>query len=118
MREKTIGPLLVCAAAILAAACGGPKPEEKKTAEAAKPVEYFHVDPATAGTVRGKVFFTGAKPPKKPIAMDADANCMKANEGKKVYDEPVVTGKEGALTNAFVYIKTGLEGKNFEASTE
>jgi plastocyanin len=120
MQRKSSGAWLACAAA-LCAACGGGKPEEKaaeKTAVAAKPVEYFHVDTATAGTLRGKVTFTGVKPAKKLIAMDADANCQKANEGRKVYDDPVVTGNDGSLSNAFVYIKAGLEGKNFESTKE
>jgi len=122
MHRKTSGAWIACAAiavsASLASSCGGTKPEEKKVVEAPKPVEYFHVDAATAGTVRGKVSYTGAKPARKLIAMDADANCQQANAGKKVYDEPVIAGKDGALLNAFVYLKTGLEGKNFEPVTE
>jgi plastocyanin len=43
---------------------------------------------------------------------------MQANQGKTVYDEPVVVGKDGGLANAFVYVKTGLEGKKFEPSKE
>jgi plastocyanin len=101
------------------AGCGDhPAAEVKKDLVAKKAVEYFHVDPATSGSVHGKITFHGPKPPRKVIAMDADANCMKANQGKTVYQESVVTDKDGALLNAFVYVKTGLEGKNFEPPKE
>ena len=111
-------PVLVLA--LLAAACGKPPVEEKKAAEKAAPppVEYFHVDPATAGTVTGTITFHGSKPARQAISMEADEGCQKANAGKTVYDEAVVTGKNGSLANAFVYIQSGLEGKKFEPNTQ
>ena len=87
---------------------------EKKAANAPKPVEYFHVDPATAGTITGAITFTGAKPARELISMESDEGCQKAHAGKPAYDEAVVTGKNGGLANAFVYIQAGLEGKKFE----
>jgi plastocyanin len=114
MLQKTSVVLAIGGLGILAA-CSGP---EKKVAQAAKPVEYFHVDPATAATVHGHIVFQGEGPAKRRIAMDADAGCQQANQGKPVFEETVVTGKDGGLANAFVYIKTGLEGKNFEAPKE
>jgi plastocyanin len=110
--------ILIFAAAVLTAACGKPPVEEKKTVEAAKPVEYFHVDAATAGTVTGAIKFAGAKPARQAISMEADEGCQKATAGKAVYDEAVMTGKNGGLANAFVYIQSGLEGKKFEPNTE
>ncbi|MBS1859880.1 MAG: hypothetical protein JST11_31205 [Acidobacteria bacterium] len=104
-------------AGLALAGCGS-KSEEPKKAATTRPVEYYHVDPATAGTIHGRILFHGVKPPKKAISMDADAACQQANQGKTVYEETVVTGKDGALANAFVYIKTGLEGKNFEPPKE
>ena len=86
-------------------ACTSRPPVAEKT----KPVEYVHVDPATAGTISGKIVFHGAKPPRKRIDMTSDAGCKTA-----AYDEPVVTDKQGGLANAFVYIQGGLEGKKFE----
>lgn len=106
---------LPAACAFLAlTACNGEKPPEKKVAEAPKPVEIFHVDPATAGVVRGKIRFTGTKPERTVIDMSSDAGCQQAHSGKPAYNEPVVTGKGGGLANAFVYIQSGLEGKKFE----
>ncbi len=101
--------------ALLAAGCGQTKaPPAKAVAETAKPVEYFHVDPATAATVRGKVLFHGPKPARAVIDMSAEAGCQKAHAGHPVYDESVVIGKGGGLANAFVYLQSGLEGKKFE----
>ncbi len=84
-----------------------------------KPVEpgYFKVDPATAGNIKGKVSFAGKRPAVKPISMDAEAAC------EKLHDKPVdgsgfAVGKDGGLANVFVYIKSGLEGKAFEAPKE
>lgn len=98
--------------ALLAAGCGkGPQPEtaavQKKELK-----EYKTID------VAGKISFLGKKPPRVPIKMDSEASCAKAHAGKPVYDDVVVTGKDGGLANAFVYIKTGLENWKFEAPTE
>jgi hypothetical protein len=99
--------------------CGSaPPPPAKKAAEAPpQPVEYFHVDAATAGTIRGDITFTGEKPPRKLIDMESDASCVKVNAGHPVYDESVITGKNGGLANVFVYVQSGLEGKKFEPVT-
>jgi plastocyanin len=108
----------IFAAALLAAACGKPPAEEKKAAAAPVPVEYFHVDAATAGTVTGSVAFSGAKPARQAVSMLADEGCRKAAAGKPVYEDAVLTGKNGRLANAFVYIQAGLEGKHFEPNGE
>jgi plastocyanin len=113
---------LVFAGAILAVRCGPTKPPEKpapgSTAGAAKPVEYFHVDPATAGSLGGKIAFRGVKPAKSVISMDSEAGCEQAHAGHPVYEESVVVSKAGGLANAFVYIQAGLEGKSFEPVKE
>ena len=111
---------LVIGAALLTAACGNADKEEKKAAApapAATPVEYFHVDPASAGTVAGAILYKGAKPAHEIISMDAEQGCVQANAGKPVADPSILTGKDAGLANAFVYIQTGLEGKKFEPVT-
>lgn len=101
--------------AVLAAACGENKPAPKAVVEAPKAVEYFHVDPATAGTIKGKIRLgSKPKPPRTVISMASDAGCEHAHAGKPVYDESVLVGRDGGIANVFVYLKTGLEGKKFE----
>src|SRR2546426_594892 len=104
------------AAVLFAAGCGNapPPPQPKAAAEAPKAIEYFHVDAATAGTIKGRVRSQLGKPVKTAIHMDAEAACEKAHAGHPVYDEPVITSKDGGLANAFLYIQSGLEGKTFE----
>ncbi len=99
-------------AALFAVACGTNPPPEKKTA--ARLIEYFHVDAATAGVLRGRVTYHGPKPSRQVIAMDSDAGCEQANGGRPVYDSSLMVGPGGGLANAFVYIKSGLEGRSFE----
>jgi polysaccharide lyase family 4-like protein len=109
---------LVCSAALFLAACDKSEPPKKPAAEAPKAVEYFHVDPATAGSVSGTIVFKGTRSPRQPISMEADEGCQRLHAGKPAYDEPVVTGKTGGLANAFVYIQAGLEGKKFEPAKD
>lgn len=96
---------------VLLASCGGSK-EPSKTAEE-KPAAEGQVWHPTGdeGTVTGKVAFQG-QPPKFPaISMDADPVCAAKHSGK-VYPEAVVVNDNGTLRNVFIYVKTGLEGKN------
>jgi len=93
-----------------------PVAEKKADKEApAKPV-YFKVDPSTAGSVSGKILFTGKKPPKKKIDVDEDRQCAAMHKAG-LYDQSVVVNPNGTLANAFIYVKTGLEGKTFEPPT-
>ncbi|MEZ5398161.1 MAG: carboxypeptidase regulatory-like domain-containing protein [Bryobacteraceae bacterium] len=96
-------------AAALLAGCGGAS--EKKTDEAA--VEYFQVDPATAGSIAGKVTFTGKKPVLKKIRMEDEEDCLKARSGNEPMDPSVTVNEDGTLRNVLVYVKSGLEGKKF-----
>ena len=101
-----------CLALCLLASCSAtnhPTAEKKKDTAPA----YFHVDAATAGVLRGTVRFTGRKPAPKPIDMTSDPACVEAHKGKP-YDDSLIVSPHGALANAFVYIKSGLEGKQFE----
>lgn len=94
-------------ALILIAGCSK-SPEQPK---------YFEGDPANSGGIRGVVRFEGPKPAPKRISMDAEEACEKLHD-KPVYSGEIVTGQDGELANAFVYVKSGLEGKLFEPAKE
>ena len=80
-------------------------------------VDYFKVDSATAGSVTGRIRFTGKKPAAKVIDMSEDPACVEAHQGK-AYDESLVVDAHGDVGNAFVYVKRGLEGKKFAVPAE
>jgi hypothetical protein len=92
--------------------------QDKPAAPAAKhPMEplipAFHPDPATVGSVSGSIRFSGKMPAAKPIDMSEDPACVAAHHGKPV-DESLLVSPKGGLANAFVYVKSGLEGKRFD----
>jgi hypothetical protein len=97
-----------------------PAPEQAKApavpAVSAKPPVYFSVDPATAGTLTGKVRFTGKRPPRKTVDMDEDPQCQKLHH-TPVSDNAVEVNRNGTLANVFIYVKQGLEGKTFKPPT-
>lgn len=102
------------AVALATAGCGkAPEPVARKEAPAPEKVVYFHVDPSTAGTITGRIQFTGKAPARKKVDMDEDPQCAKLHK-TPVYDDAVEVGRRGGLANVFVYIKKGLEGKKFE----
>jgi hypothetical protein len=104
---------LSCAVALAIGCSAKPKTEEPaKPATPPAPV-YYKVDPATAGSITGTIHYTGKRPSPKPIDMTSDPACVEAHKGKP-YDESLVVSPKGMLANAFIYIKSGLEGKTFE----
>src|SRR5262249_12220582 len=94
------------------AACNSKSGEQAKSAGAAPP-EYTTVDPATAATVHGTIKFNGKSPAPREIDMSSDPACQFAENspGPKVSVQYVVNN--GMLANVYIYIKEGLEGKNF-----
>jgi plastocyanin len=74
---------------------------------------YFKPDLATAGTITGRIQYAGKRPVRKPVDMSEDPACVAAHH-VKAYDESLVVNPNGTLSNVFVYIKSGLEGKTFE----
>lgn len=107
MTVRSSASILSTGLLVILVGCGGRKngaPPEQS---------FFRPDPATSGTIGGKVRFVGKKPAPKPIDMDQDPQCAKLH-GQTVYDDPVSVSPDGALANAFVWIKHGLDGKKFE----
>jgi len=94
---------------------GCSRPQESKKAETPPPAApvYYQVDPQTAGTLTGKVLFTGKKPERRKIDMDEDPQCA-AQHHAAVFDQSLVVNRNGTLSDVFVYVKQGLEGKTFQ----
>ena len=102
-----ITPLLrssLVLSAVLTFACGSPPVEQ---ARSVKP-EGKVVDPATTRTVSGRVVFAGKAPAREVIKMSSDPSCVTSG-GQKPLDNAVLVAADGALQNAFVYLKTGLD---------
>lgn len=77
------------------------------------PTPVFRVDPLTAGSISGTIRYTGKRPHPAIIDMSEDPACVEAHHGKPI-DDSLLVSSHGALANAFVYVKKGLEGKAFE----
>ena len=74
-------------------------------------MSFFMVSNAFAGTLTGKIAFSGAKPSMQKIKMNADPKCVKMHAGKDVEGEAAVINGNGTLKNVFIYVKSGLTGK-------
>jgi plastocyanin len=109
---------LFCAAFALVGIGCSRKTETAPATKSPQPaVTYFKVDPATAASITGTIRYKGKVLPHKPIDMSEDPACVAAHHGK-ASDESLQVGRGGALEDAFVYIKSGMEGKNFETPSE
>ena len=107
-------------AALFAGACGSVDIDDEDLdavdgTEA--PAVVTRVDPATAATVSGKVFFEGDLPRARRLAMDAEPACAGLHT-EPVYSEVVVPNDNKTLRHVFVYVKEGLQGMKFETPTE
>ena len=72
---------------------------------------------AAGGTITGKIKFTGTAPRNPAIDMSEEAAC-KAKYTTTPTEENVVAGAANALSNVFVYVKTGVSaGQTFTAPT-
>jgi len=108
MRSILFSVLLLAAAV---SACGGndtPPPAQQGGSK--------RVDPASTGSVAGRVTFTGQAPAPAVLKVDTDPGCT-AN-GATVVDETLLVDSAGGVKNAFVYVKTGLDDYAFDAPSE
>jgi plastocyanin len=105
--------LTAVALAFAAAACsGGQQPAPSQT----PPPDAKRVDPATAGSVAGKVGFDGVVLGGGPLKLDSDPNCAREHPNGMLPDSMVLNN--GGLENVFVYVKDGLGGYYFDTPTE
>lgn len=74
--------------------------------------ETFTVDPENAGTIAGKVTMTGTAPAETRINMRGTPACADQHS-EAVFTNRVVSNDKGELKDVFVWIKAGLEDKNF-----
>src|ERR1700710_2351923 len=108
----------LCFATALLAGCSGKVNTEQPSTPKSEPAPvYFTVDPATAGSVTGTIRYKGPRPAPKAIDMSEEPACVEAHKGK-AYDESLAVSRKGDLANAFIYIKSGLDGKTFEVPAD
>jgi plastocyanin len=88
------------------AACGGTDPEPAQSAQSAG--GGMTVDTATAGSLSGRVTFTGTPPEPAILRMGTDPACI-TNAGPNPQSDAVLIAADGGLQNAFVYVKEGLD---------
>ena len=106
------------AGAVLLLGCGGGDVETptETTAPADEPATKM-LDLSQAGSVAGKVSFTGQASRRARLRMEADPNCAAAHSSP-VYFQQVEVSEGGSLNNVFVWIKEGLEGYQFDPPEE
>ncbi len=112
--------MVLVLAAVVAAGCGGGEapsttPAPVGTPEA--PAAVKRVDLSMAGGVSGSVRYAGEPARKVRIRMNADPNCA-AKHSSPVYTQVLQTGEDGALQDAFVWVKAGLEDYQFQPPDE
>jgi plastocyanin len=98
--------------------CGGKKDEEAEDEGGEEGGEtpaatLLKADMATGATLSGTITLDGSAPAAKAIKMDADPVCKSAHSTPQMDDFWMVSA-EGGVANAFVYVKDGLGGKEYE----
>jgi plastocyanin len=111
MRLRILQPIMA-ALLIALAGCSG----EQKQAAAAPPADAKRVDPATSGTIVGRVVYEGTPPENPRVKMSGDPMCIRSNTDDMRFD--IYAVKDGGLDNVFVYVKDGLGNYAFDAPTE
>lgn len=99
---------------LLTAACGN-STQPKAQTDAGLPVA--HVDPATAGSISGRVVFEGERPVMPVIDMSSNPQCERQHRMPQKA-ETVVVNPNGTLRNVFVWIKDGLPRGRWTPPTE
>jgi len=101
----------VLVATVALAACSNPTPAPAPAEVTTAP------DPATVGTVTGRITVEGTVPAAAVIRLDADPKCAAMAEGGQRADESVVMGEGNSLQNVFVYVKDGLAPRLYPVPT-
>ncbi|TAK11563.1 MAG: hypothetical protein EPO35_12250 [Acidobacteria bacterium] len=105
------------ALALTSVACGAaPSANPAADVPAASAKEARRVDPATAGSVSGRVTLNGPAPAPEMMRIAADQTCIAAM-GSDAKSDAILVGADGAIQNAFVYIKDTLSDYTFDTPT-
>jgi plastocyanin len=104
MKNKSI--LCGFFSALLLSGCGGTKTETPSPA-ASTAAATLKIEEATAGSISGKVAFTGAAPAARPIDMSATEACADAHKTPLTAEDVIVNGNH-TLKNVFIRVKSGL----------
>ncbi len=116
---------------LVAVGCGGGRPQDASAkmdessadsaplqlAQATPASTQPTADPSGSATIQGTIQFAGTAPVKDKIKMDADPQCLLQHK-EAVHKQEVVVNPNHTLKHVFVYVKEGLEGKAFPASTQ
>jgi len=97
---------------------GGPA---KSPAVLSPTARLYTANPATDGSVRGRVFIEGTPPPMPPYAIGADPYCEQHHGDAKPRREEIVANGDGTLRNVFVYAESSsppIAGVRFAPPTE
>lgn len=108
LRRVTIAAL----AALSSAACGGGAQPPADTRAGTT------LDPATTGRITGRVTLAGTAPADQVVRVDGDKTCATLVPGAQRAIPAYVTGEGGGLGNVFVYVKAGLDGRQFPMPSE
>lgn len=98
--------LLTLASAVSSVGACTSTPEAPPRTTAAPPGRA--VDQATAASLTGKVTFAGDRPAVERLRVASDPACVQG-DGPNPQSDAVLIADDGALRNAFVYVKTGLD---------
>lgn len=102
---------LIAAPLVLLAACGSTNQPAPKT-DFVLSLPPAHVDEATAGTISGKVLFTGETPAMPVIDMSSNPQCEREHKTPQKAETAIVN-KNRTLRNVFVWIKDGLPNERW-----
>lgn len=90
--------------------------KSSKKAQAKGPITV--VDPSTAAIISGKIKFIGTPPKRKKISVKGNSYCFTKHASGFIWSEAIVINENKTLRNVLVYVKKGLEGKNFSVLKE
>lgn len=100
--------ILALVLGVSVAACGGPPPTSSASSGST----------ADTAVVRGIVHFTGTAPKPGIIRLDGDKTCVELNQSNERQVTEILIGEGNTLQNVFVYVKDGLNGRQYAPPTE